>query len=137
MRVPDPSVFERPSEPSPDSIAEIATKIKQQRFSRNDVTLWLKRGAQIGATIGGLCGAILWLFFRTNRRVLFPTNMATAVFYFALLGSAIGSAIGCVAVGIIKPIIAAIFWDVERYEREYGTGGPRPAGGTNRSRDLR
>jgi hypothetical protein len=127
MQAPDQSAFEKPRpEPSPDPIAAIARKIKQRRFSRNDVALWGKRGAQAGAASGALGGAILWIFFGTNRRVMPQLDMATAIVFFGLLGGALGSAIGCIGVGIIKPMIAAIFWDVERYEREYGTGRRRP-----------
>ncbi len=123
MRIPDPAIPETPLQPSSDGIAEITRKIKQQRFSRND-PLWIKRGAIIGAVIGSLFGAIVWFLARENGRPMFLPFEAT-LFIYGVLGCAVGSFVGSVIVGIIKPILAAIFWDIERYEREFGTSEPR------------
>jgi hypothetical protein len=123
MRESDPSIPETPSDLSPTRIAEIAGKIERQRFSRETVSPWVKRGAWIGAGIGGLSGAALWFFHWTNR----PERNAFfeyAIFGLGILGSILGSLISGVIVGIIKPVIAAIFWDTERYEREYGSDRP-------------
>jgi hypothetical protein len=132
-----PSPPEEATDSPRELITRIAANIRGKRFFKDELKQWSKRGFLFGAGVGLFLGVVCASLF-VVRTIVFQTPSSltgyqliyTAVmillgipFYLSVMGWLAG-AVGGYLWLILKPIYAAIFWDVERYEREYGAGLP-------------
>jgi hypothetical protein len=112
-------------------LRDIERKIGAGRFRRNELRRWGWWGALAGTTVGSFFVVADFVQYVLNGRGLNPFGLGIDVviapyIFVILLFAVIGWVAALLLVGVVKPVVLAIFWDVKRYEREYGSTRTRP-----------
>ncbi len=146
---PSASVASAPTAPDAESLlplAEIKAKIRRQRFRSDGPRRWGRRcafaGLALGAALPFLTLGYLFLTGQTHKNVM-PVFEVVNWFLFAmviylLIGAGLGWSVGVTVWygwSFVKPLFIALFFDPDKFEREYGpmSGPGKPAKGRRNS----
>jgi hypothetical protein len=118
--------------PSLIPLDEIRRKVRRGQFFQDHVRYWARAGGRVGLVVGlvagivvGALAAISWRAgLESSLEVIFLTALG-----FTGAGGVLGSVIAVLYMSLVRPVIAAIFWDIERFER----GIRRPPDPTRRA----
>jgi hypothetical protein len=117
-------------------VGNIDRKVAQTGFTRSpwwEIVTWSFWGGVAGFVVGIGVGLRMFGFSVSFVPSTFSPTLETEVIFAALVGLFLGVIVGGSIACFLKPIFAALFWDVRAFERKYGDepAVPRSPSGEN------
>jgi hypothetical protein len=124
QRAPDQAPSGATATPSVLSVDEIKRKIQRRRFYRDFVRDCAHKGSLVGLLVGLIgavvaAGATLLPYPGPSSFIEVFVLAPPLIMSFGLAGYVVAFAAAVLYISV-RPIVAAIFWSVERFDREYG-----------------